>query len=356
MNKISKTFQIGSATAISLIFLLLNSTVVFANSGPPPSIIWLLFDYKIDKPIDIIGIQLIGCETEECANPILLQQYETCDNEMCLSGNPESDNMWSSTFDCVENKCRLSSTDYEQRPFKIIIQFSDKTRSSEVMSQLPGFMGEQIWRVNVQDSTLTLTQESITQDTPAQIQIIAVRLITSVALELLTVGAYLAFILKAKIQRLAEQLLMVFFINIGTLPIVWIIFPSLGQFQYQGSRYFGALSLIGIFIYFSLLTSIDFFNRQSKRLGATIIMLITMPALIFCSLIISFALGYGDSRVFAQGLPANTILPLSEITVVIVESVLIYVLNRKALPFKHAAAISILMNIASFVLGQAIFH
>jgi hypothetical protein len=81
-----------------------------------------------------------------------------------------------------------------------------------------------------------------------------------------------------------------------------------------------------------------------------------MPAITVCFLITTFLFAYGNYKVFAQGLPANIVIPLAEITVVITEAVLLYVFNRKELSLKHAMAMSVLMNIASLVLGQAIFH
>ncbi|MCP4602335.1 MAG: hypothetical protein GY847_17770 [Proteobacteria bacterium] len=57
--------------------VLSHSVIVYANATPTPAVAWFTIDYQTIRWHRLDGIQLIGCDTTSCNQPVLLQQYGT---------------------------------------------------------------------------------------------------------------------------------------------------------------------------------------------------------------------------------------------------------------------------------------
>ena len=94
----AKTF----AVLVILGMLLMPVPVALANAAPPLEL-WLDFEYQTSEQPDLEGVQIIGCDTPECNQPRLLQQYGRCDSGDCLDSPPSLQTV--QDLQCVEERC-----------------------------------------------------------------------------------------------------------------------------------------------------------------------------------------------------------------------------------------------------------
>jgi len=69
--------------------LLIPGAVASANSTAPPSVVWLTFDDETPQAPRLLGVQLLACPTIGCEQPVLLQQYGTCNGAGCVTSPPK---------------------------------------------------------------------------------------------------------------------------------------------------------------------------------------------------------------------------------------------------------------------------
>lgn len=334
---------------ISLIFMLRHSNV-YANAPPSPAALWLTFEYQMSQQPRLSGIQLIECATDECENPRLLQQYGVCNGVDCLIA-PAKLTGWSDTFECISVRCRVASASYDEGLFKLIVQFSDRTRMSQVVGNLPSGWGEEsAWRVIVRETRLILVED----DRVAKAgQLFLTGLVFTQFIELLIASIYLRW-LESDLASLLRRLRMIFMINLATFPVVWFFFPSLGQFQPVAVRRNGLFVLILSLYYASVLAHSYLSASKKRRITVVILALLTLPVLPLCYLVYLLATG-ADYRVPAAGLSPNAILLASEAFVIMCEAALLATLSKRTLSLRQAGLLSLALNTSSCLLGLA-FH
>ena len=197
----------------SLIALLslLPTTNAIANSAPPPSVVWFTLVFETQPTPRLMGIQLIGCPTDQCTQPVLFQQYGRCDAPGCLS-SPVTLSGFATSFGCAANQCRLTSFNaYGGMDFKLVAQFSDQVRSSPVTGKLPSGFGEvAAWNVIVGASDLSVTPDATipTISEPYELfrQDLAV-IGLSILVELVAAGAVFLYLGTHRLAPMAEKVI-----------------------------------------------------------------------------------------------------------------------------------------------------
>jgi hypothetical protein len=347
--------------AFAVLFLLPMS-IAYANSGPPPSVAWFTFDYKIDQTPKLLGVQLIACTTANCEQSDLLQQFGTCDGEGCIKSQPKL-NAWPDSFGCAENIC-VSSGYYGEIPFKLVAQFSDQVRSTGVIGQLPAKYGEtSSWHVFVHETNLTVESgflPAVANPDRLYPKLPIILFGLSILVEIVVAGLCFFIGIRSKVGslevrggNLENKLLIVLLVNLVSLPVVWFFFPSMGRFQLAGNQNRGVMVFFLALVFTALLAGI--YHSEGKTRGWLIALMVISLALIgFCSpIILSFtnAYGFGDYVVNVQGLSPTAIIIASEIFAVAYEGFMMMVMSKKSIPVKLIWITSLLMNAASFIAG-----
>ncbi len=334
---------------------LLPTTNAIANSAPPPSVVWFTLLFETQPPPRLMGIQLIGCPTDQCTQPVLFHQFGLCEAPGCLS-SPVTLSGFSTSFGCAANQCRATSFNaYGGIDFKLVAQFSDQVRSSPVTSKLPSGYGEvAAWNVIVGASDLSITPDTTipTISEPYELfrQDMAV-IGLSILVELVAAGAGFYIWARTDWLQWLKRLLVVFLVNLATLPAVWLFIPTFGQFQSASSRNLGLIAIIVSAFYVAGLIVI-YRSPRKVRLWAIPVMLVAGLLTGFgCTFLLMMAY-YGGRTVYVQGLPPTLVILVSELFAVITEAVLISILCNLPLKTRWIWMTSLLMNTASFVAGQ----
>lgn len=342
------------ATAI---LCLLPVDIAYANSAPPPSVVWLTFDYKTAQPPQLLGIQLIACMTADCELSVLLQQYGTCDGVGCAK-LPLIQSDRPSEFVCAANICRSAvSPTHGGTDFKLVVQFSDRVRSSDVISKLPSSYAEaKAWHVIVRETDLVIVLDTATPARHNPLKLFSNNfwwIGLSIAVELLVASLCFQIWARTDIRRLMGRLLIIFLVNLVSLPVVWLFFPSLGKFQSGGSRGLGIFVLVAAIIFAVLLAGIYRSENKTRR-RMIILTIISLPGILFCYLALSFVTGFGSSSITIQGLPFDLAIIAAEVFAVVFEAILVTILSKRSIPLRLIWVTSLLMNSASFISGQVL--
>lgn len=359
-RKATTIVNITFLICITMVIFLIPNHVANANSAPPPSVLWFTFDYRTAQTPKLLGVQLIGCVTVNCEQPVLLQQYGICDSAGCITV-PATLSDQPNAFGCTENKCRSAAyPNHGGTGFKLIALFSDRVRMSGVVNKLPSEYGEvTAWHVIVREADLSIEHDTTIpaiQDPFGLLEQNLGRVGLSIVMELLVAGLCFQLWAKTDIRRLAGRLLIILLVNLVSLPVVWLFFPSLGQFQPGGSRVFGVFVLIVAVFYAALLAGI-YRSADKARRWAIILTLVSLPVTGFSCLAMLFMSSYaGGYTVIVQGLPSNVTIFTSEVFAVVFEAILITILSKRSIPTRLIWTTSLLMNAASFVLGQLLIR
>ncbi len=338
---------------VAVLIFLLPVKIALANSAAPPSVVWFTFDFKTASTPRLLGVQLIACLTANCEQPVLLQQYGTCDHTGCITSAPQLTG-WSNDFGCATNICRSAAyPSHGGTDFKLVAQFSDRVRASEVVEKLPSNYGESsAWQVIVLDSGLSVEAGTLPAvSNPGRVYPANPLLLfgISILVEILVAG--LCFWWKVEPRLFESSMWIVLLVNLLSLPVVWFFFPSLGRFQSQANQSRGLFVLFAAFIYAALLSGIYRSGNKTRNwlIGLT---LLSLPVTIFFSMVaFSFFRGYYARYVTVQGFPANLTVFLSEVFAVVFEALLITILTKRSLSLRLIWMTSLVMNAASFVTG-----
>jgi len=351
----AKTF----AVLVILGMLLMPVPVALANAAPPLEL-WLDFEYQTSEQPDLEGVQIIGCDTPECNQPRLLQQYGRCDSGDCLDTPPSLQTV--QDLQCVEERCVavFHNSDHGAiPPFKVVGQFSDRVRASDLFSdELPMYHDTVVWKIAVQDTALSVSVSDRTLQDPYDpyfgsfFQYFALTIVT----ELLVAALALRVWPKLKGRNLLMGLGYVLLANLISYPVTWVVWPSLGRFQPIELRQVGYFIILVAVMFTALLVNLSRKEGKARRRWV-ILTLVLLPlsvlATLSCLLMTSLASAYGSATIAVPGLPSSLTVAFAEAFAVSFEAFLLYLLARKtlALSFKQAALISLVMNAASFLAG-----
>ncbi len=351
MKTIVKSVVLG---LLLIALILLGHSLVSANAVPPPAKLWFTFVYPTEPHPRLEGVQWIFCADEACITPTFVQTHGVCELPGCVSGaaSPRV------TFACAEDLC-LATLPYGEPAtvFQLIAQFSDGVRASAPITGLALEWGDEYaWQVQVQGTELVLTEDTAFVPPESTRGDFLSGFALTLVVELLVVGVGLYFWKKAEHELLGARLLLVGLINLLSYPLVWLVFPAWTQFQ---PRYLRTMSIwvsIAWLIYAAALLWIYLPKDKSMRRLALIVTALSLPVTALCLVFVLVVVGYGNYAVAVPGLPYGWMLLLTETFVVVIEAALLFFLSRKSLTLVEAGILSLVMNLASFLVGQVVFH
>jgi len=187
--------------SVCLLLVFFIAPIVYADLGNKPSM-QFNFVYKTSQPVTIIdGIQL------------------ECEDINCLQANPLED-YGPQGFSCRDQNCRSLAYGYDTKYHKLIINFSDKQRESNIFTK-KGY--DATYNVTVLDNELIVTETTPPKSFGEYMSSFLPALIIVIILEFIVTFIFL--LIKKKISKIL--LLHVIIANIVSLPIVWFIIPLL---------------------------------------------------------------------------------------------------------------------------------
>jgi hypothetical protein len=338
---------------ITLVFIPGKS--VLANSPPPSVVLWFSFE-KSDSPSIPQAVQLIGCSSPDCPQPILLQEFGDCSAPSCSSQKPVIDD-WGTEADCIGLECRFSTLEYPTEYFQLVVEYGDRTLSSQSVKELPTYYGdEQRWNVIPQMDHLRLIKEG-----PRPLPIYAfTQSLTSFGVTLLVEIIIFAILLQilGGISLTPSNLLAVFLINLITYPGVWISVPNFSRFHRSGQILGGliilSLAILSAYLLVRIYQSRDHIQRR-KRIIFTII---SIPLIIGFITIIVGLLSYGSRTIDAWGLSQSGVIITAELLAIFGEAILLYfiIFRDQKNSLLRAGYGSLVMNLSSMILGWLLFN
>jgi len=352
----------------------LPTASAWANSAPPPAQLWFVFEDESGQPLTPQGVQLVGCDPN-CTNEILLQHYGACDQPGCLPGEPVLGS-WSDEINCSQAKpswealpsqsnrdstvglCQTTSYDYSGQ-YRLVAQIDGQVYTSDLhpFQDSQNYTDwEYAFRVVVSPTGLALVENPDFEAPSGSWPGFFPSLLVTLAVELLVAGLYLGILLKLRGPSLVNLLVLVALADLVTFPLVWFFFPSFAPFTPAYNMAVGYFLLFAGLL-FTILLAIPFLRSEGRKrwIWVGVITLLALLIVPVCSILVLFATRYGSSYNLSwEGLPGSWLLLASEIFAVLFEAGFIYFLSRKALAFKHALLLSLLMNLASYLAGLLI--
>lgn len=330
-----------------------------ANSAPPPAALWFYITTETGERLDIEGAQVWGCEDDACENPILLQSWGTCRAAQCLAADdpsaPAVVNLPES-FECgpVEGEFRCHSTAFRYgRPlFRIALARGDRIWVQNAPLPLPQGYGEtDHYSVRAAENELRIEATPARSAAKLPVPPFYAFFGISIAIELIVIGIYSVWRWKLDTTGVVQRLVLAGLINLLTYPVVWGFFPTLLRWNTPGLRT-TAWSLAAFMLLLSALFW-GIFNAGTTRrrwiwIGAAAAYMI---AGVVCLFLFAFAAMYGYPRVSAGGLPTLPVLILAESYAIIAEGLLLHGFTRRQIPFRESMLLSLVMNLASFLVG-----
>ncbi|VVB54788.1 Uncharacterised protein [uncultured archaeon] len=189
-----------SILTLMLSFLLIMPSLACADLGPKPTMDFSLV-YETSKQVQLLGGEQFECEDANCA-----------DIKPLLQVGPQR-------FTCESESCRSMAYGYS-RYQKLVLNFSDRTRESNVFKS-GAFSSNYV--VRVRDDGLFV--EDMTPPSVGRFLLFCVSLLVTLVLESV---AALVFVVFLKLPR-GRIVAFVAVANIISLPIVWLVFPLLGN-------------------------------------------------------------------------------------------------------------------------------
>ena len=344
--------------AAGLVLWALLPVVVWANSGPAPAELWLRFDDVAGQPISPRAVQLLGCGDDEgCADPALLQSYGPCTDAACHAG-PATLDAWQ-PLDCAGNICMVAMSPSNRAlasPLTVLVQSEWGVQRSQP-AQLPYLESYRFyWQLTLQPDGITLN-ENPELEIPNANGWLSHNLfsffIFTVVVEMLLVATWLAFIVRPHSGDLAYGLLSVLFANIISYPLTWALWASLLRFEDQSFRRF-ILVTIGVSLLYTAYLLFAHQRPRKARRNLWIAAVVMLPVLAIFLVILLIMFSFGSIDIALRGISEGWAIVLAELFAILLEGGLIYALSRPTIRFtlKQAYALSVAMNVASFVLGR----
>ena len=334
-------------------------SVALANSMPRVEL-WLEFEYETSELPELEAVQIIRCDTAECRKLTLLQQHGTCDVPGCLHSSPALEA--SQPLMCAGNRCVVVFWgDDALPPFRVVGRFSDRVRLSNLISDGLPQWGTYVWEITVQEIGLAVVaadRDPSPPSAPFSRSFLGSFALT-IAVELLVAAGALRGWLKLKDRDLLRGLGYVLFANLISYPVTWAFWPSLRRLQPMEMRQIGYFLVFVALVFTAVLVALSRKEGKARRGWITFTIVLVPVAAVATLLFGLFAgmnIAYGGAPIAVPGLPSGLTIALAEVFAVSFEALVLYLLARKTLELalKQAAAISLFMNAASFLLGWAL--
>jgi hypothetical protein len=342
---------------LSLFLLFVPAETVLANSPPPPNVLWFTFVYDIPDQVSVEHISLFACKDETCSVPQTIEKTEAGTGSQ----------VWRHGFYCYESWCRLRLSptwtiddaildqDTNSYYFKIVVGFSDKERSSNVIKGLPkGYGSTKYFIADVHENDLVLSVDE--NFSPPKNGLGTVGLVFSFFITLLAepvfAGVFLITIYKMENRQALKLVLFVFLINIITYPSLWGFSWAISQLEWsRDQRFLGWLALFMSIIFWTILLFIMSRKGKSRYIWMVLSPIFMVLFCIMFWLISSYLLIAGFPLFDTFSLSYWNVIIVIEILAVLYEGILIYALGKKVLSLPKALMVSFVMNLASFLIG-----
>jgi len=199
--RLARSAPLGVVLLLACLLALLPAQVVHADVGPKPSMKFT-FEFEGDSATIVSG-QLIECDDAACASGAPLEDF-----------GPQG-------FSCTEDACTSLAYGYADY-FKLVIEFSDRTRESNVFEKT-AFAAR--YEVTVSEDALEV------QETSAAVRrffgqgqgcFCCPSVLVTLVLETVVASAYLSLF-----RLPGVMLAWVPMCSLFTLPAVWLVFPLL---------------------------------------------------------------------------------------------------------------------------------
>lgn len=330
-----------------------------ANSAPPPAVVWFYIQDEAGDAADVDGVQLWGCTDEACEQPSLLQAWGACSAPDCLPGTARLTAAVGNILHSLEcgpadgeTRCRSAAFRYAQPYFRLALARGDRLWIQAKPLPLPQGYGEtDYYQVGMLEEGLTIDPASARPTAKLPVPPFLAFFGISLVIELAVLGIYSVLRWKLDATGTVKRLLLAALINLLTYPVVWGFFPSLQRWSGAGSR--SAMWPLAAFMLLISGMLWGVFNASTKRRRWAWIGLMGLIVLagLFCLMLSTFASMYGYPQVTASGFPAEAVLLLAEAYAVLVEGLLLCGFTRRQVPLREALALSLGMNMASFLAG-----
>jgi hypothetical protein len=341
---------------LSLFLLFAPAETVLANSLPPPNELWFTFVYDIPDLVSVEHISLFACKDETCSiSQTIIEKTEVG------AGNQ----VWQHDFFCYESWCRLRLSsiwpiddaildqDTNSYYFKLIVGFSDKERSSNVIKGLPkGYGSTKYFIADVHENGLVLSVDDNFSDPQNDFYVLGLSysFIVTLLVEPFFAGVLLFTIYKMKNRQVLKLVLLVFLINIITYPSLWTFSVAISQLEWSGlQRPFGWLALFMSIIFWAIVLFI--MSRKGKSRYIWIVLSPIFMVLFCIMFVISYHLISEFLLLDTFNLSYWNVIIVIEILAVLDEGILIYALGKKVLSLPKSLMVSFVMNLASFLIG-----
>jgi hypothetical protein len=345
-------YRAGIVAAAVLAAILLNPFALALANGMPSVQLWLELDHQTSEPTRLEGLQILACDTSDCSQPTLLDQYGRCDAPGCLDAAPEGP--VDQHLQCLGDRCvvvfRYFLTEFTH--FQVIAQFSDRQRESGVFSDRLDFRNG--WRLTVDDTGLVV---SLFVPGPLEGFPFAGSFwrsfVQTLAVELVVAAVALRGFVGARGRRLVLGLAFVALANLISYPVTWTLWPSLGQFQPLENRMTGLFLLLFAGVLTAVIAHLSG-RGGTTRLRRAILTLVLLPLASMGMFLCWFMSLYASQgRIAVEGLPAGLVVAFAETFAFAFETLLLYLLARTTvrLSWVQAGAVSLAMNAASFLLS-----
>ena len=341
---------------VLLLLLFLPTSVVLANSLPPPFQIYLRF-FSASTPIhSISGVQLVGCDDSACSSPQNMVQFGDCSASGFLTTAPLLADNWK--LECSGPRCLFESDFHEIKmlpPYiQLIIQYDADVRQSTVIKTPDCDYCTIAWKVDLGalEATISLDEEFIKPDRAFRSFFPAY--LFTILIEVLAAVIFAAIFRKSLALSTRSLAISTLLANLLSYPISWLVIPAFGQFQADFYRKV-SIMIIAVVAIATLVSLYLQKNRGKIKKGTLIAMVIAVPVCAVLFLIGMFISSYGNYTVHVSGLPWVTVVILAEIFAVGFESIILTLLLNDKFPYHKALLFSLFANAASFLLGLLLF-
>jgi hypothetical protein len=333
------------------------TSIVVANSLPPPYRIWLRFVNEQEKPVQVTGLQIGGCDDEACLSPIYLIGFGKCMNSQCFTSQPKLQEPFK--LRCAGNQCLLESKFNFERALSKKIQFlisTDNTfyKTNFVTTPDCPYCDSSI-KVMISNNTATATlDEKFKNPNQVTISNLFYTFLLTIIVEVIV--GYLFFMFWKRKSAVSGKKLAwsIVLSNVISYPVAWLTIPSFGRFQSSTMQTIGLIAL-GVSIVIAAVSLLIAANKEKIKKWMIVVGILLVPVCIFLVLVLTLFLSYGNTEYSAEGLSPAAIILSAEVFAVVCETLFIHQLRKSELKLKQIFILCLVMNALSLALGFLIF-
>lgn len=337
---------------VLLLILSIPPSIAIANALPPPFRIWFRFVTEKEQPVNINGLQVIGCEDEECSSPQLLMLYGQCTAPECLNSEPTLQKYW--TLECAGDRCMAQSKNPTNNSLSKFFELVVNSKSGIVVTSTVKtpelFYGDAPFKINVESNPAVIQADTEFKTPKMEFQNFINTYFFTILVELITAAIFLSVLKRRDELPLKPLLWTVVWANILSYPVAWLTIPSFSRFQADYYRKIGMIFLVVV----AILTLVSFWfarNRDKPKKGIIIASIFIVPICAVIVLVGVFMVSYGNYDISLSGLSPATVIILAEVFAVVFEAFLLYELPENKITLVQAALLSLVMNAVSAILG-----